>query len=430
MSFLFQPEIPLWSDYSSRTALTVGQLTKHLSALLDSDVILQDVWVRGEASNVTYHGSGHLYFGMKDADACVRCVMWRTEARGLGFVLEPGMQILAHGRMAVYEKRGDVQLIVDAAEPDGLGALYLAFEQLKARLEAEGLFAPERKRPIPTFPRCVAIVTSPTGAVLHDVVTILRRRCPAAALVLVPARVQGDGAPESLARAIGAANEAAGADVLIVARGGGSLEDLWAFNSEIVARAIAASRLPVVSAVGHETDVTIADFVADLRAPTPSAAAELVVPDGTELMRRLTEARERLQQVARARLRDERAQVEDLLARRAFARPLEGMNQRRQALDDQQDRLLATIGRHAERARLELAALVGRLDALSPLAVLARGYAVVTREADGAPVRSRDDAAIGERLRLRLRDGDLAARVVGPRDDDSGRIDDKTREDA
>jgi exodeoxyribonuclease VII large subunit len=430
MNSLFQPEIPFWADRSSRTALSVGQLTKHLAALLDSDAILQDVWVRGEASNVTYHGSGHLYFGMKDEDACLRCVMWRSDARALQFVLEPGMQILAHGRMAVYEKRGEVQLIVDAAEPDGLGALFLAFEQLKGRLEAEGLFAPERKRPIPTFPRRVAIVTSPTGAVLHDVSTILRRRCPATTLVVVPARVQGEEAPESLVRAIAAANEASGAEVLIVARGGGSLEDLWAFNSEAVARAIAASRLPVVSAVGHETDVTIADFVADLRAPTPSAAAELVVPDGAELLRRVTEAQERLLHAARTRLLEDREHLHHLLARRPFARPLEEVNRRRQTLDDHQDRLLAASERRRERARLGLAALAGRLDALSPLAVLARGYAVLTREADGTPIRSRAQVSPGDRLRVRLRDGEFPARAVLPRENDQGKKADDDTEDA
>jgi exodeoxyribonuclease VII large subunit len=231
-------------------------------------------------------------------------------------------------------------------------------------------------------------------------------------LLLIPARVQGEGAPESIARAIAAANEASHAEVVIVARGGGSIEDLWAFNSETVARAIAGSRLPIVSAVGHETDVTIADFVADLRAPTPSAAAELVVPDGVELLRRVVEARERLLQALRDRLRDDRDRLEELLTRRAFTRPLEGVNQRRQRVDDEQERLRDAVGRHAERRRLGLAALAGRLEALSPLGVLARGYAVVTRERDGAPVRSRDDVTTGDRLRLRLKDGDLAAQVV------------------
>lgn len=421
MSLWIQPEIPLWADTSSRTALSVGQLTRHLAAVLAADAILQDVWVRGEVSKVTYHTSGHIYFDMKDAEASLRCVIWRSDARALAFTLEAGMQLLAHGRLALYERRGDYQLVVDTAEPDGLGALYLAFEQLKARLEAEGLFTLERKRPIPSFPRRVAVVTSPTGAVLHDISAIVRRRSPATTLIVAPAQVQGDGAPESIARAIAAANEGARAEVLLLARGGGSIEDLWAFNDERVVRAIVGSRLPVISAVGHETDVTLADFAADLRAPTPSAAAELVAPDAAELLRRVAQAQERLLIALEGRIDAGRQRLEKLRARRPFLRPIEPVERRRQELDDLRDRLLAGMERARERCEQRLSALAGRLWALSPLSVLARGYAVVTREPEGTPVRARADAGPGDRLRIRLRDGDLLARVVAPEEPETQR---------
>jgi exodeoxyribonuclease VII large subunit len=411
MSFASQTEIPLWADRSSQTALTVAQLTRHLVNLIAADVIAQDVWVRGEVSNVTHHTSGHVYFAMKDAEACLRCVMFRNEARLLSFRIEAGMQILAHGHIGLYEKRGDYQLIVDEAEPDGLGALYLAFEQLKARLDAEGLFAPDRKRPIPVFPRRVAVITSPTGAAIHDICSIIRRRCPATTIVVVPALVQGDGAPESLCQAIESANEGAGADVIILARGGGSIEDLWAFNAESVARAIIASRLPIVSAVGHETDFTICDFVADLRAPTPSAAAELIAPDFSEMQRRTALAEARLYQAMRARIETAREELAALLDRPPFRRPLERVQRSRQELDDLGDRLAAGMDRRRERASLRLAALAGRLQALSPLATLARGFAVVTRERDGAAVRRALDVATGEVIRVETGDGAFNARV-------------------
>jgi exodeoxyribonuclease VII large subunit len=414
MSFLFEPETPLWADRSSRTALTVTQLTRYLADLLGADDILQEIWVRGELSNVTYHGSGHVYFGMKDETACLRCVMFRNEARALPFALEAGMQILAHGHLAIYERRGEYQLIADDAQPDGIGALYLAFEQLKTRLEAEGLFAPERKRPIPVFPRRVAVITSPTGAAIHDICTIIRRRCPATAVIVVPAIVQGDDAPESLCQAIAAANDGAMADVLIVARGGGSLEDLWAFNAESVARAIAASRLPVISAVGHETDVTIADFAADLRAPTPSAAAELIAPDFSEMQRRAAQAEERLVQALRYRLDRARDELHALLARPPFARPFEGVHRRRQELDDVEDRLRAVSAHTLERERLRLAGLAGRLQALSPLSVLARGYAVVTRHPAGEVIRSPAGVGPGDAIRVQTRGGAFDARVTEP----------------
>jgi exodeoxyribonuclease VII large subunit len=414
LSFEYEPESPLWADRSPRTALTVTQLTRYLAELLAADDILQEIWVRGELSNVTYHSSGHVYFGMKDETACLRCVMFRNEARLLPFTLEAGMQILAHGHLDIYERRGEYQLIADDAQPDGLGSLYLAFEQLKMRLEAEGLFAPERKRPIPVFPRLVAVITSPTGAAIHDICTIIRRRCPATAVIVVPALVQGDGAPESLCQAIAAANESAMADVLILARGGGSLEDLWAFNAEAVARAIAASRLPVISAVGHETDVTIADFAADLRAPTPSAAAELIAPDFSEMQRRAAQAEERLLLAMRSRLEDAHDALRGLLARPPFARPLEGVHRRRQEVDDAEDRLRASSRYRLEREALRLAGLAGRLQALSPLSVLARGYAVVTRHPGGEPVRSRADVDPGDVIRVQTRDGAFDAFVTEP----------------
>ena len=282
-----------------KTEYSVTELTRYLASLITGDPVLQGVWVRGEISNFTRHTSGHMYFTLKDDAARIRAVMFRGQNRTLRFTPENGMLVLAFGSVGVYERNGDYQIYVEMLEPVGQGSLNLAFEQLKEKLGKEGLFAPERKRPLPRLPQKVALITSPTGAAVRDLINILRRRRPNLDILLIPALVQGEEAPESLVAALGTAGQISDLDLVIIGRGGGSLEELWAFNDERVARAIAASSHPVISAVGHETDFTIADFVADLRAPTPSAAAELAVPDQNELTRDVLALRERLSRAAR-----------------------------------------------------------------------------------------------------------------------------------
>jgi exodeoxyribonuclease VII large subunit len=405
-AFLFDPEARPFTS-----ALTVADLTRYLSGLLDTDELLQDAWVRGEVSGVTYHGSGHVYFSLKDAESCLRCVMWRGEARRLSFTIEGGMGLLVHGRIAIYEKRGEYQLVADAAEPDGIGSLYLAFEQLRQRLQEEGLFDADRKRPIPVFPRRVAVITSPTGAAIQDVCTIVRRRCRLISLLVVPALVQGDGAPASLCAALAQVQALPSIDVVVLARGGGSLEDLWSFNSEALARAIATCRIPVVSAVGHETDFTIADFVADLRAPTPSAAAEILAPDLAQFEARLASARLRLVESLRARVQIATDRLTQLQARRALSRPAEETARRQQRLDDLTDRLQRAAEHALERGRLGLRGACGRLEALSPIAILSRGYAIALKLPERSLIARVGDVQPGDRFTVRLCDGEVAATV-------------------
>ena len=395
----------------SAAALTVSQLSRHLKTLVTQDELASDVWVRGELSAVTQAASGHLYFSIKDAGGCLECVLWRSTAQWLRFELEPGAGVLVHGRVDLYPARSKYQLVVDQLEPDGQGALYLAFTQLRDRLLAEGLFDAERKRPLPFLPRRVGVVTSLSGAAVHDICTVVRRRCAATAILVIPAMVQGEGAPESLCRALELANAAPDIDVIIVGRGGGSAEDLWCFNDERVVRAIAASARPVISAVGHETDFTLADFAADHRAPTPSAAAAQVVPDREELSLRVSEARVRLSHALRRRVAEQRERVRALSQRPCFARPRELVDRRRQRLDD----LSATLHRAMEdrlrEARSRVAALSGRLDALSPLRVMGRGFAAVEKLPERRVLRAAAEAQPGDRVAIRFHDGTLSTRV-------------------
>jgi exodeoxyribonuclease VII large subunit len=347
------------------------------------------LWVNGEVSNFTRARSGHCYFNLRDRDAQIRCVMWRTEAGRLPTAPTEGMAVRALGKLTLYEGRGEFQMVVAELEAKGEGLFKLAIDRLRTKLETEGLTSPARKRPLPPHPACVGVVTSSAGAALRDVISVIRRRAPWTRIVLSAARVQGEGAAEEIAAAIRRIGAAGCADVLIVGRGGGSIEDLWAFNEEVVARAIAESPVPVISAVGHETDFTIADLVADLRAPTPSAAAEAAVPDRAALVRALAELRERM-----ARCTAERV---DGLRERLFEARLD--------LRDARERLVA--GR-----RDRMAALAGRLNALSPLSTLARGYAVPLDPA-GRVLRRAADFAPGAELRLRVVDGSVACRVEG-----------------
>jgi exodeoxyribonuclease VII large subunit len=434
---------------------SVSELTREIKAVIEGR--FPSVLVKGEVSNLRAPGSGHVYFTLKDAEACLDAVLFRTEARRLKFQVQNGLSLVARGRLSLYEPQGRYQLVCDSVEPLGAGALQIAFEQLKERLEREGLFAQERKRRLPYLPRRIAVVTSPGGAAVHDFLRVLHRRFPNLPVLIVPARVQGEGAAQEIARGIVRAGKQPRVDVVVVARGGGSLEDLWAFNEEVVARALYACPVPTVSAVGHEVDVTIADYCADVRAPTPTAAAELLAREKTELVADLAQRRARLFRSLRAQLDRKRAQLDkgrarvahpgalisdrklrlDRLQQRLEDRARAELSSRAAGLRKLRDRLQTQHPRerlhrlHREVSRLEekLAALArrllsarrqrfeslaGRLDALSPLRVLARGYAVAFDERGHALLRA-DQVQPGERLRVRLHDGELDASVLTTR---------------
>ena len=390
---------------------TVAELTARIRALLEGDESLQDVAVSGEISNMTRARSGHWYFTLKDANASLRCVMWRSAAGRQRFVPQEGDAVQALGHIGLYEPRGEYQLYATQLRPLGVGELYAQFEQLKRALEAEGLFDEARKRPLPAFPRIIGVVTSPQAAAFQDVCNVLRRRYPLAQVWLSPAAVQGMDAPAELRAALARLNARAEVDVILLIRGGGSIEDLWAFNDEALARAIAASRLPVVSGVGHETDFSIADFVADLRAPTPSAAAELVTPDLGEVQQQLTGAQARLEALQHARL----ALLADRLgaSRRSLMHlsPLRELATLRQRLDDQELRLQRAWQTAHSVLAARLAEGTAALGAADPQAILQRGYALLTKVQDGARVTSVDEAGVGDDLLAQLRDGELPLRV-------------------
>jgi exodeoxyribonuclease VII large subunit len=437
-----------------RRVVTVSELTNGIRATLESG--FSDLWVEGEISNCRIWNTGHAYFTLKDAGAQIRAVLFRSARRYLRFSPEDGLHVVARGRLTVYEPKGEYQLVCEHLAPHGRGALQLAFDQLKRTLHAEGLFDAARKRPLPALPRKIGLVTSLDGAALRDILTVLDRRHPSAHLVVRPVRVQGDGAAAEIARALDEIGRVPGVDVVIVGRGGGAVEDLWAFNEEPVARAIVRCAVPVISAVGHEVDVTIADFAADLRAPTPSAAAEVVVAAKDECLGRIDRLRQRLEAGCRAGLARRRRAVHELASRRGLAGwparlAVQGRQttlashalrraatalvarrardlQRRQARLDAQDirrrtsgfrarltradgRLLASARRRRDRAEARLATLAGRLDALSPIAVLARGYAVCWNADRTVILRRAQEVSPGERVHVTLREGALECEV-------------------
>ncbi len=394
---------------AERTPYTVSQLMARIRTTVETDPRLADVWVEGEVSNFRQVASGHCYFTLKDAGAELRCVMWRDRARGMRALPRDGDSVLAHGKVGVYEQRGDLQLYADYLEPLGLGWLYQEYERLKSRLEAEGLFAPERKRSLPRFPRRIGVVTSPDAAALRDILHILSRRYPLAEVVLAPTLVQGEEAPPQIVAALRALNARDDIDVILLARGGGSLEELWAFNAEIVARAVAASRIPVVCGVGHETDFSLADFAADRRAPTPSAAAEIATPDRAELQQQIRSLRGRLTRALEAELYRRRAALQEQVRLLRRLSPALRLTQTRQRLDDLMERMERAIRHQIAVRRERLAGLTGRLEGVSPLSTLERGYAIVRRAADGLIVRSPTQVAPGDALRIRVRDGEFRA---------------------
>ncbi|MBR2216664.1 MAG: exodeoxyribonuclease VII large subunit [Selenomonadaceae bacterium] len=390
---------------------SVSEVTKYIKEKFSRDAALQGILLRGEVSNFKRYPSEHCYFTLKDAGAALKCVMFKSRARYLKFVPRDGMQVIAEGRIEVYERDGVYQLYVDSLAPEGTGALAMAFAQLKEKLTAEGLFAPEHKQPIPPFPRCIGVVTSSAGAVLRDIYRVSKRRFPGVKLALYPVAVQGEGAAEQIAAGIAFFNAKYPVDVLIVGRGGGSLEDLWAFNEEIVVRAIFASKIPVISAVGHETDFTLADFVSDLRAATPSQAAELAVPDRADLIRQVTSLTSRLTAISRRQLEAKRHRLLAASQSFVFTRPERLLESKQQRLDMARIQLLqlAKSQLSSKRHRLDLA--LKKLDMLSPTRVLRRGYAALEDEG-GKPIHSVSQLAVGDILGLILTDGRIRARVA------------------
>ncbi|MCC8047850.1 MAG: exodeoxyribonuclease VII large subunit [Oscillospiraceae bacterium] len=395
---------------NEQTVFTVTELNSRVKMLLELDPALQSVCVAGEISNYKSYPSGHHYFTLKDAESSVRCVMFRSYASRLRFRPENGMSAAAFGRVGVYPRDGAYQLYCEALRPLGAGDLNIAYEQLKARLQAEGLFDAAAKKPIPRFPARIAVITSPAGAAVRDIIRVAGHRWPLAKLIILPVRVQGAEAPAEIAEALSYANRHAVADLIITGRGGGSIEDLWCFNDERVARAIYASKIPVISAVGHEPDVTIADYVADLRAATPSNGAELAVPDQAELREGLLDAEERINQALQKKLGTLRRELTALQSRGALKKPTAYIDQKRMDADRQRSRLIAAQEKRLGALRREQVRLAAALDALSPLRVLSRGYAVAAKP-DGTVLRSAAEAERGEMIDLTLTDGALRCRV-------------------
>ena len=385
---------------------SISELNNYIKNLLDSDEILAGMYVKGELSNYKTYPSGHHYFTMKDAEGTLKCVMFKGSASKLRFRPENGMSVVAFGRVAVYPRDGVYQLYVNEITPDGIGDLYVAFEQLKEKLLKEGLFDELHKKPLPRFPKTIAVITSPVGAAVQDIIRVLGRRWPMTKVVVMPVRVQGTEAPPEIVSAIKQANEENVADLIITGRGGGSIEDLWAFNDESVARAIFASDIPVISAVGHEPDITIADFVADIRAATPSNAAELAVPDMLEVYGWLKAADVRLQQAINRDIKAKRQRLHDISNRRVLQSPKNYIEDRKIQLYRSAERLLSSMQGQMYKKRERYARLAASLDAMSPLKVLGRGYAIAKR-ADGTVVKSAGDVSTGDRLTIRLKQDEI-----------------------
>ena len=381
---------------------SVSQINKYIKGLMDGDGILRDVTVSGEISNFKRHSSGHYYFSVKDQDSAISAAMFKWQNRTLTFLPENGMKVLVHGRISVYEPSGQYQMIADSIRPDGVGALYEQYERLKRALEKKGYLDPSRKKPIPQFPRKIAVVTSPTGAAIRDILNILGRRYPLAEVDVYPSEVQGENAPAMLASAIYAANRNADCDVIITGRGGGSMEDLWAFNSIEVIKAIIDSEIPVISAVGHETDFTLSDFVADLRAPTPSAAAELATPDSAAVLGYLAHFRAKTTAALENR-------IASVMNTQCMKNPLTFTENKTRQLDEVLSRIDHSMNEKINSCESDLRECASKLAALNPLAVLARGYAVVYK--DGEPLHSVSGMQCGNAVNIRFMDGSAQCRV-------------------
>ena len=399
---------------TERQMLSVTQLNEYLKMVIDGDRVLSNVFVRGEISNFKLYSSGHAYFTLKDDAGQLKSVMFRSYCSRLIFKPEDGMRVIAHGRVSVYESSGQYQLYVDDLQPDGAGSLALRFEQLKRKLAAEGLFDESRKRPLPPMPRRIGVITSPSGAAVHDIINVLGRRFPVAEMILYPSEVQGAQAPAQLISGVEFFSMTGLVDVIILGRGGGSAEDLWAFNDEYLARAVASCSIPVISAVGHESDFTICDFVADRRAPTPSAAAEIAVPDMGEILRGLANTRIGLQTLMQKRITQEGRFLRQITQSRVFSRPEQMLDNFRIRLDERSSDLDRAIGQTISQKRQNTASIAGKLQALNPLSVLARGYATVSR--DGESIISSKQIKENDTLDIRFADGSIRATVSERKD--------------
>ncbi len=395
-----------------RAVLTVAELNAYIKQIIDSDRILSNVWIKGEISNFTNHyKTGHFYFTVKDTESLINAVMFKSAASKLKFLPENGMKVLVRGRVSAYVKSGQYQIYVEAMEPDGIGSLYIAYEQLKRKLEAEGLFSPARKLPLPKIPTRIGIITSPTGAAIRDMLNITRRRFPYAKVTLFPSLVQGIDAPAQLIEGINHFNSAGSVDVIIIGRGGGSIEDLWAFNDETLARVVAASRIPVISAVGHETDFTICDFAADMRAPTPSAAAELAVPDTVELLRKIRNIVTHMELSFSKQNTARRNLLRSYQASRALTSPKNFIDDKRMAVLSLGNQLEQNMKISLTARRGRFASLVASLEALNPMSVISRGYCAVFDGEKGL-VRSIKQIKPGDEFTVKTSDGSIIGKTV------------------
>lgn len=391
--------------------LSVSQLNRYIKMNFDADENLANIFISGEISNFTNHyRTGHLYFTLKDDSAAVRAVMFNSSAKRLKFMPEDGMKVIARGRVSVYEASGQYQLYVDDMQPDGVGALNLAYEQLKEKLQKEGLFSELHKKPLPPYPEKVGVITSPTGAAVRDIINVLGRRFPYAEIVFCPVLVQGEGAHLQLTDAVNLFNSERAADVIIIGRGGGSIEDLWEFNDEGLARAVYNSEIPVISAVGHETDFTICDFVADMRAPTPSAAAELAVPDANELQYALSALKNRMFLNVSSRIADRRSRLEYLTSKGALKSPDEMLSNRSQRLDTAFSKMMSSYENRIGGKKVEFISAATALSKLDPMSVLMRGFAFVS-DKNGKNVYSSQALAKGDKINVRFHDGSAVCEV-------------------
>lgn len=390
---------------------SVNEITKYIKQLFDCDAKVNNVFIQGEISNFKRHYSGHCYFTLKDNQATIRAVMFKSRAQTLKFDPKDGMKVIAGGQVTVFERDGQYQLYVQQLLPEGIGELSLAFAQLKEKLEAEGLFADVHKQELPVLPKAVGIVTSATGAVLRDIITVSKRRHPGVALILYPVLVQGTEAPQQIVHAIEVFNQLGNVDVLIVGRGGGSLEDLWAFNDERVVRAIAASKIPIVSAVGHQTDYTLADFAADRRAATPSQAAEIVVPDVSELNKYVMHLKNNLENQIRSMLKNNRMRVEQAASQRVLQYPHEILRSRQQTLDNYAERLHKAMQQLVTLKQHQFQIITEKMTMLNPLAVLSRGYSIV-RDHNGQVIKNGNDTEPGAQLEIILSKGMINVEVT------------------
>lgn len=392
--------------------MTVTELTKYIKKRLETDDLLNNLLITGEISNFHHHSSGHMYFTLKDDNSRLKSVMFRSANQDLKFQPEDGMEVIASGYVSLYESRGQYQLYVQDLQPEGIGALHIAFEQLKEKLQQKGLFAAEHKRELPQFPQKVGVITSPTGAAIRDILSVIQRRFRGVSVLIAPATVQGDKAASTLVGALKILNQQSDVDVIIIGRGGGSIEDLWPFNEEEVARAIFSSQTPVVSAVGHETDYTIADFVADVRAPTPSAAGELAVSNQEEVNRYVERLTDSLVQNIEQKLSDCRNQLTNLMERRVFLQPKQQLKDRKQRIDELEERLINLMERRLNLAQERLQSKAEKLDTLSPLNILSRGYTYCHKKDKQESLSSVSEVKPGDKLEVFLSDGKLETEVI------------------